>query len=68
MKRTKKVLAASLALLVTVGLAGCLATRPVDRLSTDDRYKLCIEAGGSWEYNASLPYWSCTVAGEKEEG
>lgn len=49
--------------LVLTLLLGCSEEPDPDRESHSDRidrlYAECIEAGGSWEYNGSLPYWQC---------
>lgn len=58
MKRILAVVLAAAALILT----GCSdsdyesQTERIDRL-----YAECLAAGGSFEYNGSLPYWNCEM-------
>ena len=59
----KRLLAVPVLILALLGLVGCdnepegeNRNQRIDRL-----YSECIEAGGSFEYNGSLPYWNCTI-------
>lgn len=58
----KRKLAALALLLAAVTLTGCGDERwesPNDRY--DRLYTQCLDAGGSFEYNGSLPYYQCTM-------
>lgn len=60
----KKLLALALLGSLALGLTACHDDEPGPPATTnDERYVACIEAGGSYQYNASLPYWSCTMPG-----
>lgn len=62
MKRKRIAILAVIAVL-GITLTGCTdgdnayekREQRIDRL-----YSECLEAGGDWEYNATLPYWACT--------
>lgn len=65
----KKTLTVGLLLLAVVGLTGCADHE--DRETQSERYDRlyaeCLAAGGSFEYNGSLPYWKCTMPGGEPE-
>lgn len=62
---TKRMVAAAVALTTLLALAGCSdyesQSERVDRL-----YAECLAAGGSFEYNGSLPYWQCAMPEEAQ--
>lgn len=62
MRRRRLALAALAALALT--LTGCGLEREAGESRSEriDRlYAECITAGGSFEYNESLPYWQCVM-------
>lgn len=64
-------LALSVASCVLV-LAGCGAGVDPDRETQSERidrlYSECVAAGGSFEYNGSLPYWQCRMPDHLDGG
>lgn len=63
----KKLTALAVAAILAVTLTGCDSDENVegDRERADRLYAECLEAGGSFEYNGSLPYFQCTMNPEE---
>lgn len=60
--KKKLALATIILTLGALTLTGCGDTERESSVERIDRlYSECVTAGGSFEYNGSLPYWNCEM-------
>lgn len=57
----KKAIAAIACAVALFALAGCGGKPDPRYKTTDELYQICLEHGGTFEYNGSLPYYKCKM-------
>lgn len=62
----KKTIAAIGCAVILFGLTGCGDKDRPRYKTSDELYQMCLDHGGTFEYNGSLPYYKCKMPQTKE--